>query len=128
LKCLLRSSYLVREPGPRFTLHGTEGSFLIWGNDPQEEALKAGSVPGSAGWGIDPESSRAMIHTGTGPQLQQGEIPLKAGNYMAFYDNLHACLRQGAPLEVTPEQGRDVVRIIEAAYESGREGKVVTLG
>ncbi|MFH0756265.1 MAG: Gfo/Idh/MocA family oxidoreductase [Bacteroidota bacterium] len=36
-KCMLRSSYLVREPGPRFILHGTAGSYLKWGIDPQEK-------------------------------------------------------------------------------------------
>lgn len=127
LKCLLRSSYLVREPGPRFILHGTEGSLLIWGTDPQEEALKSGSLPGESGWGTDPTSSRAMINSGSGENRLKGEYPVKAGNYMAFYDNVFASLRRGAPPDVPPEQGRDVIRVIEAAYRSGREGKVVNL-
>ncbi len=43
-KCMVRSSYLVREPGPRFTLHGTTGSYLKWGVDPQEAEMKAGKI------------------------------------------------------------------------------------
>ena len=37
---ILKSSYLVREPGPRYSLHGTLGSFRKWGIDPQEQVLK----------------------------------------------------------------------------------------
>jgi predicted dehydrogenase len=35
---IVKSSYLVREEGPRFILHGTEGSFVKYGIDPQEQA------------------------------------------------------------------------------------------
>ncbi|MBF8295488.1 MAG: oxidoreductase [Bacteroidetes bacterium] len=35
---LLRGSYQVKELGPRYILHGTNGSFVKVGLDPQEEA------------------------------------------------------------------------------------------
>ena len=126
-KCLLRSSYLVREAGPRFILHGTEGSFLKWGVDPQEEALKNGGIPGSAGWGDDPESLWGKINTGEGISRMEGPYPTQAGDYLAYYSNIFEAIRHDRPLEVTPTQARDVVRIIEAAYESSSGAKVVTL-
>jgi predicted dehydrogenase len=126
-KCMLRSSYLVREPGPSFMLHGTEGSFLAWGTDPQERDLKAGLAPGSPGWGVDPDFSHAYINTDFNGEHLEGDYPLLPGNYMDFYDNVHDAIRKGAPLIVTPAQARDVIRIIEAAYESSRLGQVVTL-
>jgi len=126
-KCLLRSSYLVREPGPRFILHGTEGSFLKWGVDPQEEAMKRGLLPGSEGWGEDPESAWGKMNTNYEGKRLEGPYPTQPGDYAAFYDNVFNAIQSGSPLEVTPEQARDVVRIIEAAYESSRDGKVVTL-
>jgi scyllo-inositol 2-dehydrogenase (NADP+) len=52
-RVVLKSSYLVRETGPRFLLHGTQGSFIKSGLDPQEAALKAGLAPGSADWGVE---------------------------------------------------------------------------
>jgi predicted dehydrogenase len=127
-KCLLRSSYLVREPGPRFTLHGTDGSFVVWGTDPQEEALKAGAIPGTLDWGSDPSSSRAKINTVYQHREMVGEYQVLPGNYMAFYDNLLKAIRQGAPPEVTCMQAAEVIRVIEAAYLSGREKRVVNLG
>ena len=125
-KCLLRSSYLVRDPGPRFMLHGTEGSFTVWGTDPQEEALKAGHRPGTPGWGSDPESSQARIMTDFRGEHQEGPVPVMAGNYLAYYDNLFEAIRSGSALEVTLHQAEEVIRIVEAAYRSGREGQVVS--
>ncbi len=51
LKVTLKAGMLVREPGPRFRLQGTEGSFVKHGMDPQEEALKRGLTPLATNWG-----------------------------------------------------------------------------
>ena len=126
-KCMLRSSYLVREPGPSFMLHGTEGSFLAWGTDPQERDLKAGLFPGSEGWGVDPSFSHAKINTDVDEEHLEGDYPLLPGNYLEYYDNIYEAIRNNAPLTVTAQQARDVIRIIEAAYESSRTGEVVRL-
>lgn len=45
VKVTLKSSMLVRELGPRMVLHGTNGSFVKYGLDPQEDALKSGKKP-----------------------------------------------------------------------------------
>ena len=108
-------------------LHGTEGSFLAWGSDPQERDLKAGLIPGSEGWGVDPGFSHAKINTDYKGEHLEGEYPLVPGNYMAYYDNIYEAIRHGAELMVTARQARDVIRIIEAAYESSRLGEVVQL-
>jgi scyllo-inositol 2-dehydrogenase (NADP+) len=126
-KCMLRSSYLVREQGPSFMLHGTEGSFLAWGSDPQERDLKAGKIPGSENWGVDPAFSHARINTDFKGQHLEGDYPLQAGNYLAYYDNIHEHIRNGGSLIVTPQQARDVIRVIEAAYESSRRATVMEL-
>jgi len=126
-KCMLRSSYLVREPGPSFMLHGTEGSFLAWGTDPQERDLKAGLFPGSEGWGVDPSFSHAKINTDVDEEHLEGDYALLPGNYLEYYDNIYEAIRNNAPLTVTAQQARDVIRIIEAAYESSRTGEVVRL-
>src|SRR3954468_18753663 len=43
--------------GPRVTLLGSKGAYVKHGIDPQEEALLAGGMPGTPGWGEEPESS-----------------------------------------------------------------------
>lgn len=127
-KCLLRSSYLIREPGPRFILHGTLGSYLKWGTDPQEESLKEGVVPGSIHWGREPESSWGKINTEFKGSRMEERIPTRPGNYLSFYDNLYGVIKMGEALAVRPEEATDVIRIIEAAYLGSSEARVVTLG
>ena len=126
-KCLLRSSYLVKEAGPSFILHGTEGSYLKWSHDPQEDALKAGKVPQLDTWVEEPESAWGKINSNFNGLHLTGSYPTIPANYMGFYDNIYEVIRHNAPLAVTPQQARDVIRIIEAAYESSRIGQVVTL-
>ena len=65
---------------PRFAVHGTGGSWLKWGLDPQEDALKAGarpSWPPPAGWGVDANESR--LTAPVGEALQDEAWPLQRG-------------------------------------------------
>jgi scyllo-inositol 2-dehydrogenase (NADP+) len=48
----------VREPGPRFEVHGDLGSFVKWGLDLQEEAIRAGAGP-ATGLGERPPTATA---------------------------------------------------------------------
>ena len=127
VKCLVRGSYLVKEAGPRYILHGTEGSFLKHGLDPQEDRLKAGDIPGSANWGEEESQFYGLLNTGISGKESRKRIPTLPGNYLAYYDNIADHLRKGERLLVSPEQGRDVIRIIEAAYRSAGEGSTIYL-
>ena len=46
-KAVLHSGMLVREMGPRYMVQGTLGSFIKYGDDPQEAKLKEGARPGA---------------------------------------------------------------------------------
>src|SRR3546814_2456831 len=63
---ILRCSYLVKEEGPRIVLHGTDGSYVKYGIDPQEERLKAGHLPEEANWGYEDD-----IYWGTINRVQK---------------------------------------------------------
>ena len=125
VKVTLKASYLVREPGPRFLLHGTEGSFLKHGIDPQEEALKNGLLPDTPGWGTEPPSEWGRLNTGIGPH--NGPYETLPGNYGAFYENIYQVLTGNADPAVTARQANRVVRVIEAALESSQTGHRVSL-
>ncbi|MBL7111079.1 MAG: oxidoreductase [Bacteroidales bacterium] len=127
VKVTLKASYLVREPGPKYYLHGTLGSFLKWGMDPQEEALKKGLYPGSDDWGKEPEEDWGTINTEKeGAQIKH-KVESVQGNYMVYYDQLYEALANGKPNPVPAEQGRDVIRVIEAAKESNNTGQAVKI-
>jgi predicted dehydrogenase len=110
----------VREQGPRFTLHGTEGSFLKWGIDPQEQALKDKKVPGSAGWGAESKESWGKLNTTVDGKHIESNYETVPGNYLSFYDNVYGAVREGKPLAVKASQARDVISLIEMCQESNR--------
>ncbi len=117
---IVKSSYLVREATPRYILHGTEGSFVKYGIDPQEQALKDGKIPGSVGWGTEGKDLWGKLNTTVGGLHLEGSVETIAGDYTQFYKNLYDSIRSGKPLVVKPEESRNVIRLIEACYESNR--------
>lgn len=121
----LKSSYMVREEGPRYILHGTEGSFLKWGLDPQEADLKAGRNPNEPDWGTEPKKLWGKLNTNLNGLHFTGRIETIAGNYLSYYDNIYDAIRNGADLIVKPEQSLDLMRILEGAIESNRTGNMV---
>jgi scyllo-inositol 2-dehydrogenase (NADP+) len=123
---LLKCSYLVKEEGPRYILHGTNGSFLKWGIDLQEEILKTGILPGGDSWGREPESKWGILNFWNNNNEQVQRIPTETGNYMAFYENLSEAIRYGQPLAVKPQEARNTIRILELAIESNREKRTIT--
>ncbi len=126
LNVIIKSSYLVREQGPRYILHGTEGSFITSsGIDPQEQALKEKKIPGSAGWGTHDKEYWGKLNTTINGLHVEGKIETIPGSYMAFYQNLYEVIREGKSLDVKAEQARDVIILIEAAYESNRQRRAI---
>src|SRR5262249_45354544 len=61
LRAVLRCTMLACEPGPRFIVHGTEGSYVKYGLDPQETALVRGETPSGNSWGLEPEERRGTL-------------------------------------------------------------------
>lgn len=120
-KAILKSSILVREPGPRFLIHGTNGSFIKYGDDPQEALLKEGVVPGTDDWGKDPEEQWGFIHTEYNGEIIREKYPSLQGSYGLLYQNLYETIRNGAELREKPEHGFNTIRIIELALISNKK-------
>ena len=125
LKVILKGGMLVREPGPRYMIHGLDGSFLKYGEDPQEAILRAGGKPLGPGWGEeDPLCFGRLLTTQAGKEID-GRYPSLPGNYGLFYRDLYLTIRRGAPLQATPAHGYNTVRLIELALESSNRQAVV---
>lgn len=117
---IVKSSYLVREPGPRYVLHGTEGSFVKYGIDVQEQALKEGKMPGTGNWGIEDKSDWGKINATIDGVHVQDRIETQKGDYTDFYQNVYEAIRQNKPLIVKPEEARQVIQLIELSYKSNQ--------
>lgn len=125
LKVTLKSGMLVREPLPRYILHGAKGSFVKYGLDPQEEVLKQGRKPTEPNWGVEPKSQWGRINTDIDCLHFEGEIETVPGCYQAFYQNIAAVLRGEAELAVNAEQAFNTIRIIESALQSSSEKRTI---
>ncbi|MRV70365.1 oxidoreductase [Duganella sp. FT92W] len=123
-KAVLHASALVRAPGPRYEVHGAQGSFIKYGVDTQEDALKQGARPGDAGWGHDIPAHYATITGADGASRTVETIP---GGYEAYYRGVRAAIADGKPA-LAPVAAQDavaVVRVIECAYRSHHERRTI---
>jgi len=117
-KIILKAGMLVREPGPRYAIHGRQGSFLKSGEDPQEALLRKGILPTGEYWGRESEDIYGLLHTEADGKIIKEKYPSLAGNYGGFYRDLYQTIRNGESLKVKPEHGYNVIRLIELAMES----------
>jgi predicted dehydrogenase len=120
VRALLRAGVLVSAPTPRFTLQGTQGSYVKFGLDPQEDALKLGEAPKDHTWGQEPEERWGILRSIEGGSLRESRIPTLPGDYRKYYENIRDVLLGKAELAVTPQQALDVMRALELAHESSR--------
>lgn len=123
----VKSSYVVREPLPSYIFHGTKGSFIKARTDVQEKALQLGVRPDAPDWGKEPENEMGLLHTEKNGTLIREYIPSVNGNYMEYYEGIYQAFATGAALPVTAEEGERVIRVIEKAYQSNREGRVISM-
>jgi scyllo-inositol 2-dehydrogenase (NADP+) len=115
----LKSGMLIREPGPHYVIHGTKGSFIKYGMDTQEDALKGGLIPKNIKeWGIEPEELWGKINAEVNGVHIIGKVESETGNYRDFYKNVYKAVLREESLAVTPEQARNTIRIIELAQQS----------
>lgn len=124
---ILKSSYLVREAGPRYTIHGVNGSFVKYGLDTQEQALKEGKIPGSPNWGTEDKKFWGKLNTEFQSKHREEIIESLPGNYSLFYENLHDAIRNNKPLAVKPEESMQGLIVIEAAIESNKTKRAVAV-
>jgi predicted dehydrogenase len=127
LRVRLHCSYLVREPLPAYILHGSKGSFIKTKSDVQETALQAGKIPGSHDWGAEPQNEQGLLHTEKDGKVVKEYIASEKGNYMEYFDQVHLAIRGGQALPVSADDALTVIRIIEAAFKSSDERKVVPI-
>ncbi len=125
LQVKLKAGMLVREPGPRYLIHGTKGSFIKSGEDPQEAKLRAGEMP-TEGLGKEPEDIYGLLHTEIDGKLVKKTVPSEVGDYRLFYDDLYQTIVNDAPLKITPEEATNVIKLIELAEESSTAKRTIS--
>ena len=121
LRVLAKATLSARAPGPRFVLHGTLGSYMKYGVDPQEQALKDGVTLGGPHWGEEPQANWGKLTTTQDGKAVERPVPTVPGDYRKYYENVRDAILGLAPLAVRPEQGWRTIRLIEMALESSAQ-------
>lgn len=126
-KVRLMAGMMVKKPGPRYIVEGTDAEFIKYGIDPQEAFLKEGVMPDLENWGQDNRAFYGkLIYQENGEQKEKS-IETLNGNYMAFYDSVYESLVKNIAPAVKAEEARNVIFIIEKAFESNRNNCVITI-
>ncbi|KDN59186.1 Gfo/Idh/MocA family oxidoreductase [Exiguobacterium sp. AB2] len=108
----LRSNPFIAGEAPRFELHGTKGSFIKHGLDPQEAALRNGNL------------SPDVLETGTLSQDETSAVAIESGRYTDFYRELAASFIARRPL-VPLSDALLTTRVIELARLSSDEQRTI---
>lgn len=113
---------------PRFILLGTTGGVRISESDSQETALKAGFLPSSPNWGVEPSDVTAHLRIGeTSGELVDTQIELVAGRWNTFYPAVLDSIVHGAPGPVPCADVIADLRVLDAARQSVDSGEAVRL-
>ncbi|HHQ4662200.1 TPA: oxidoreductase [Aeromonas veronii] len=121
MRVILHGSCLVSATMPRFVIHGSQGSFVKFGMDVQEDQLKLGKRPPAADWGVDSEPGQlSRIVDG---QLQQQSVVGEAGDYGAYYRGVCAAIKGEGSNPVPASEALAVMALLDLARQSHLEGK-----
>ena len=125
MRALLRAGVLVSTPTPRFAVQGTQGGYLKYGLDPQEDALKRGETPTGEFWGFEAPERWGTLLTAQGDSFVREQLPTKPGDYRRYYANVRDAILREAELAVTPTEALDVMHTLELARESSRSRRTI---
>ena len=104
-------------------MHGTRGSYIKHGMDPQEEALRSGQVPGQAAWGKDPQPG--TLRLGTQEEARVEVVESVRGDYLRYYALLRDAILQGNAPPVTTAQALQVMSMLEWGTCSSAERREI---
>ncbi|MVZ64507.1 oxidoreductase [Sphingobacterium sp. DK4209] len=128
IKVSLKGQMLAKIPTARFAVYGTNGCFVKWGVDSQENMLREGAMPHEhADWGVEPDDIQGTLAILEDGKDVNERVVSEVGSGQDFYHNVVAAIRNEELLFITPEQARDVIRILELAELSWKEQRVVSL-
>lgn len=113
----LRADMLTKEKHPVYKITGTEGIFIKNGLDPQEGQLNKTPIHWEHLGVAGDMHAELIMHASNEQQC----LMLEERTYLDYYRNVYEVIRNGAQLIVKPDEGLDVVRMIQWVQEKNND-------
>ncbi|CAI1613258.1 oxidoreductase [Serratia proteamaculans] len=122
-RVVLHGTVLAAAETARYIVHGTQGSFIKFGLDPQEDRLKAGERLPQADWGYDMRDG--VVTLSRDGVLAEKPLLSIPGNYPAYYAAIRDAINGEGENPVPAADAIQVMELIELGIESAKQQKAL---
>ncbi|MCU6202870.1 oxidoreductase [Enterobacter cloacae] len=124
-RIVLHGTMVAAAESARYILHGTRGSYVKFGLDPQEERLKNGERLPQEDWGYDMRDG--VVTKVEGETLVEETLLTIPGNYPAYYAAVRDALNGTGENPVPASQAIQIMELIELGIESAKHRATLCL-
>ena len=124
-RVVLHGTLLAAAESARYIVHGSRGSYVKYGLDPQEERLKNGERPPQEDWGYDMRDG--VLSRAEGDEIVEETWLTLPGNYPAYYAGIRDALNGSGENPVPASQAIQVMELIELGIESAKHRSTLNL-
>jgi len=117
-RIVLHGTMVAAAESARYILHGTRGSYVKFGLDPQEERLKNGERLPQEDWGYDMRDG--VVTRVEGEERVEETLLTIPGNYPAYYAAIRDALNGTGDNPVPASQAIQIMELIELGIESAK--------
>ncbi len=138
----VKTTVINKMPQPlKYFIRGYEGTYIKYGEDPQEGQTGQGMTPADPKYGEESPDIHGVLTTNkhfhndqvkvagqtADKEMYHGKFPSLKGSYMDYYEDVVKAIRGEAPVAITPTLARDGLRIIELGRESADSGRTLPM-
>jgi len=124
-RIVLHGTMVAAAESARYIIHGTRGSYVKFGLDPQEDRLKSGERLPQEDWGYDMRDG--VVTRVEGEELVEETLLTIPGNYPAYYAGIRDALNGTGENPVPASQAIQIMELIELGIESAKHRATLCL-
>lgn len=124
-RIVLHGTMIAAAESARNIIHGTRGSYVKFGLDPQEDRLKNGERLPQEDWGYDMRDG--VVTRVEGEELVEETLLTIPGNYPAYYAAVRDALNGTGENPVPASQAIQIMELIELGIESAKHRATLCL-
>ncbi len=124
-RVVLHGTMMAAAESARYIVHGSRGSYVKFGLDPQEERLKNGERLPQEDWGYDMRDG-VLTRVEGEERVEETWLTLP-GNYPAYYAGIRDALNGQGENPVPASQAIQIMELIELGIESAKHRATLCL-